>query len=67
MYVSYIFAYRPATVADRYDVGRRVTIDMLTDVALLGIFDCYVKQAREEGEEVKPLKMQKWHTLVHVC
>ena len=63
MYVSYIFAYHPAT-ADCCDVGRRVTIDMLPDVALLEIFDCYVKQAQEEKE---PYKIQKWHTLVHVC
>ena len=49
-------------------VGRRVTIDMLPDVALLEIFDCYVKKAREEEEDNdEPLKIQEWHTLVHVC
>ena len=64
MYVSYIFTYHPATVADCCDGGRRVTIDMLPDVALLEIFDCHVKQAREGGE---PHEIQEWHTLVHVC
>ncbi|KAF8483097.1 hypothetical protein F5888DRAFT_1912654 [Russula emetica] len=45
-----------------------VTIDMLPDVALLEIFDCYVNQAREEEEEEgDPFKIQAWHTLVHVC
>ena len=37
---------------------------MLPDVALLEIFDCYVKQARGGGE---PHKIQEWHKLVHVC
>ena len=55
------------TAADCCDVGRRVTIDMLPDVALLKIFDCYVNQAREEEERGKPDKIQEWHTLVHVC
>jgi hypothetical protein len=54
-----------ATVADWCGVGR-VTIDMLPDVALLEIFDCYVNQAREE-EEGTWTKIQAWHTLVHVC
>ena len=41
---------------------------MLPDVALLEIFDCYVKEAREEEDtEAEPLKIQEWHTLVHVC
>ena len=44
----------------------RVTVDILPDVALLKIFDCYVNQAREE-ERVKTHKIQEWHTLVHVC
>jgi hypothetical protein len=61
------------TVSDWCDVGR-VTIDMLPDVALLEIFDCYMNQAREEDddderseEEDASLKIQAWHTLVHVC
>jgi hypothetical protein len=67
MCVLYIFAYDPATVADWCDVGQ-VTIDVLPDVALLEIFDCYVNQAREEEyEEGDPFKIQAWHTLVHVC
>ncbi|KAF8488327.1 hypothetical protein F5888DRAFT_1878580 [Russula emetica] len=51
------------------DAGRhRLTIDILPDVALLEIFDCYVNQAREEEEEEEdPFKIQAWHTLVHVC
>ena len=60
MYVSYIFAYHPATVDKRCNVDR-VTVDMLPEVALLRIFDCYVNQAREqEGRE--PDKIQEWHT-----
>ena len=35
----------------------RVTIDMVPDVALLGIFDFYMDENQIEG----------WHTLVHVC
>ena len=66
------FACRPATVADPCDVGR-VTINMLPDVALLEIFDCYVNEARdkEEQEEYyddeRSFTIQAWHTLVHVC
>jgi hypothetical protein len=52
-----------ATVADRCGVGW-VTIDVLPDVALLEIFDCYVNQVREEGEL---FNTQAWDTLVHVC
>ena len=59
------FAYRLATVVDWCVVGR-VTIDMLPDVALLEIFDYYVNQVQEEEEE-DSLKIQAWHTLVHVC
>ena len=59
------FAYHPATVANWRDLGR-VTIDVLPDVALLETFDCYVNQVRE-GEEEDSLKIQAWHTLVHVC
>jgi hypothetical protein len=51
------FAQQPGTAADRWGVGR-VTIDVLPDVALLDIFDCYVDQVEE---------IQEWHTLVHVC
>ena len=54
--------YHPATVADWCDVDRWVTIDMLPDVALLSIFDCYVEKKKKE-----PLKIQEWDTLVHVC
>ena len=57
MYVLYIFTYHPATVADCCGVRRRVTIDMLPDVALLEIFDCYVKRARVE--EFEPLEIQE--------
>jgi hypothetical protein len=39
-----------------------VTIDMLPDVPLLGIFDIYVF----EGEWIEGWH-QGWHTLVHVC
>ena len=35
----------------------RVTIDMLPDIALLEIFDFYVKEAG---------RIEKWHTLIHV-
>jgi hypothetical protein len=56
-----------AAVADSCGVGR-VTIDVLPDVALLEIFDCYVIQAREEEEEEEAsLGIQAWHTLIHVC
>src|SRR6266566_6801121 len=66
MYVCLL--YNTATVADWCGVGR-VTIDMLPDVALLEIFNCYVNQVREEDEEGDwpPTKIQAWHTLVHVC
>ena len=63
MYVS-SFISHPVTVVDWCDVGR-VTIDIHPDIALLDIFDCYVNQAREEGRNF--LKIQAWHTLVHVC
>ena len=47
---------------DRCDVARRAaTIDVLPDVALLEIFDCYVDVNRTWRGE------RKWHTLVHVC
>src|SRR6266566_10126675 len=54
-----------ATVADWCGVGR-VTMDMLPDIALLEIFDCYVNQA-QEFKLCPPIKIQAWHTLVHVC
>jgi hypothetical protein len=57
------FARHSATVADRCGVGW-VTIDVLPDVALLEIFDCYVNQVREEGDL---FNTQAWDTLVHVC
>jgi len=44
------------TTADQCDVGQ-VTIDILPDVALLEIFDCYLHNA----------DIDAWHTLGHVC
>ena len=66
--VCFIFHMPPTTVTDWCDVGR-VTIDILPDIALLEIFECYVNQAREEEDEEEEgwLKIQAWHTLVHVC
>jgi hypothetical protein len=58
------FAYHRATVADWCNVGR-VTIDMLPDVALLRIFDCYMDQVREEEDDA--LTAEAWGALVHVC
>jgi hypothetical protein len=58
------FAQQPGTAADRCDVGQ-VTIDVLPDVALLKIFDCYVDQARDEDEDSP--EIEAWHALVHVC
>src|SRR5258707_459304 len=55
------FAQQPGTASDRWDVGR-VTIDVLPDVALLEIFDCYMNQ-----EDSYSRSIQAWHTLVHVC
>src|ERR1700677_879074 len=52
-----------ATVVDWCGAGR-VTIDVLPDVALLEIFDCYVNQVRQGGNL---FKTQAWDTLVHVC
>ena len=57
-------AYHPATVADWYNVGR-VTVDMLPDVALLEIFDCYMDQVREGKDD--GVTAEAWYTLVHVC
>jgi hypothetical protein len=47
----------PIMIADWCDVGK-VTISVLPDDVLLGVFDWYV----DEGTEV-----EAWHTLVHVC
>jgi hypothetical protein len=67
MYVSISFAYHRTTVTDWCDVGQ-ATIDMLPDVALLEIFDCYVNHAQEENHGYLPkIPIQAWHTLVHVC
>jgi hypothetical protein len=65
---TYVFARHSATIADWSGVGR-VTIDMLPDVVLLKIFDCYVNQARElaDVEGTNWFDTQAWHTLVHVC
>src|SRR5258708_5737056 len=64
------FVQQPGTAPDRWDVGR-VTIDVLPDVALLEIFDCYVNQAQEEhhidDDDNDPLGIEAWRTLVHVC
>jgi hypothetical protein len=69
------FACHPATVVDLCGVGR-VTNDLLPDVALLEIFDCYVNQPREgeneddddDDEDFKRwFTPHAWHTLVHVC
>ncbi|KAN0112056.1 hypothetical protein V8E52_007796 [Russula decolorans] len=46
---------------------RRVTIDILPDVALLEMFDFYLNQARVEDVDWPPTKIEAWHTLVHVC
>jgi hypothetical protein len=54
-----------AAVADWCHVGQ-VTIDMLPDVALLEIFDCYVNEAREEDQYLFGDQMQAWDTLVNV-
>ncbi len=42
-----------------------MTTDVLPVIALLGIFDCYLNQVREEGGDY--LEIQAWHMLVHVC
>src|SRR6266849_5226138 len=44
----------------------RVTADVLPDLVLLKIFDCYLSQAQEEAEDYL-LDVEAWHTLVHVC
>ena len=48
------FAQQPARPTDWCDLAR-LTIDMLPDVALLGVFDYYLSSTKE------------WRTLVHVC
>ncbi len=70
------FAQHPGTAADQCDVGR-VTIDVLPDVALLEIFNCYVNQGQKKDDDswrtrhmhvyICPEKKDSWHTLVHVC
>ena len=52
------FLQQPATNVDWYNVAQ-VTIDMLSDVALLEIFHFYVKE--------RGIWIENWHTLVHVC
>jgi hypothetical protein len=59
------FAYYPAAVVNRCDVGR-VTIDILPDVALLEIFECYMDQVREEEDDDEETAYA-WSKLVHVC
>ena len=51
------FEQFPAKTADTFDAGQ-VTIDILSDDALLYVFDFHVAQ---------PSKVEAWHTLVHVC
>jgi hypothetical protein len=43
-----------------------VTVDILPDLVLLEIFDCYLLQSQEEADDY-PLDVEAWHTLVHVC
>ena len=59
------FAYYPAAVVNWCNVGR-VTIDMLPDVALLEIFECYMDQVREEEDDEEETAYA-WSKLVHVC
>jgi hypothetical protein len=60
------FAYHPVAIANWCDVGRvTVTIDMLPDVALLEIFDCYMDLFRENKDD--EITAYKWSILVHVC
>ena len=60
------FAYHPVAIANWCDVGRvPVTIDMLPDVALLEIFDCYMDLFRENKDD--EITAYKWSILVHVC
>ena len=54
---SYHGAQDIATTSDWRDVGR-VTVDMLPDDVLLELFNFYVNKAG---------RIEKWHTLVHVC
>jgi hypothetical protein len=51
------FDPHPIMIADRCDVGN-VTMNVLPDDVLLGVFDCYVGEATD---------VEGWHTLVHVC
>jgi hypothetical protein len=60
----YSIFFNPAVVPDWCDVGR-VTIDMLPDVALLGIFERYMDDVREDVDD--ELTAHAWYTLVHVC
>jgi hypothetical protein len=55
----YVFSEQsPVMTADRCNAVGQVTIDVLSDDALLYVFDFYVTQASE---------VEAWHTLVHVC
>src|SRR5258708_2522769 len=58
------FAQQPGTAADRCDQGR-VTIDVLPDVAILLIFDCYENQVPDDDED--HYGIQAWYSLIHVC
>ena len=50
------YAQHPVATADQCDVGQ-VTIDILPEIALLEIFDFYLRDAAIDA----------WHKLVHVC
>ena len=54
---TFIFAQWPESAVDWRTVAR-VTINILPDVALLGIFGFYVAMDN---------RIEAWHTLVHVC
>ena len=60
---TYIICTMVCASVDWCDVAQRVTIDVLPDVALLEIFDCYVNDSKNRTWR----GWKKWHTLVHVC
>jgi hypothetical protein len=54
-----------AIATDLCDIIGRMTIDVLPDVVLLELFDCYVNQVREEDSP--DVTVESWRPLVHVC
>lgn len=54
----------PTTATDLCNIGR-MSNDVLPDVVLLEIFDCYMNQVREEDSP--DVTVESWRTLVHVC